>query len=206
MFRLSEVQVHAPDHDGNQVPEVCRGRIREAWQHGQGWARASTSFLRLLAVSRMRFHYAVYADAGTLPEVRRAVYRGEKIEDRRRAYLSERGLRLGAAGSRTSSGSSAGAARRAHTCGREALTAVREFHITSVPGVSSVAFGGRGEQFVASYGGSSLLKWAAAVPLPYKVRSRWMGASTPARTRLVNRTICGETFRRELRVPILRST
>ena len=101
LLGLSEVQVHPADHDGHQVPEVQRRRICEAWQHGQRWARTPTRFLRLLALPGLRFHDAVHAHAGTVPEVRRSVHRREEIQDRRRPHLPQRRLRLGAARPRT---------------------------------------------------------------------------------------------------------
>ena len=61
LLRLSEVQVHAADHHGHQVPEVQRRRIRAPRQRRKRRTRPSARVLRLLALSRLRFHHAAHA-------------------------------------------------------------------------------------------------------------------------------------------------
>src|SRR5208337_1921766 len=48
---VSEVQVHAADHPGNQVPEVQGRRICETREHGQRRAWTDARVLWLLAIS-----------------------------------------------------------------------------------------------------------------------------------------------------------
>ncbi|MGA2814137.1 MAG: type I DNA topoisomerase [Candidatus Acidiferrum sp.] len=100
LFRLSQVQVYAAHHHGHQVPEMFRRRIRAPRQRRKGWPRPPAHFLRLFALSGLRFHHSVHADPGALPQMRRPIYRREKIQDRYRLHVPQGRLRLGEAGSR----------------------------------------------------------------------------------------------------------
>ena len=57
--------------------------------------RRRTNFLRLQPLPGLRFHHASRADRRAVPEVRRAVHRGEAHEAWQPPHLHTRGLRLG---------------------------------------------------------------------------------------------------------------
>src|SRR6516164_6683902 len=111
LLGLSEVQVHPADHHGDQVPEVQRRGIRETRKHGEGWERQVPRILRLLAIPGLRFHDALYANRGAVPEVRSTV-RGRKEDknwDGQRVH--KRRMRLGETGAGRGAGNGEGLGR-----------------------------------------------------------------------------------------------
>ena len=95
LLGLSEVQVHSADHHGHQMPEMQRRRICETGKHGQRGARKIPCVLRLLSLSRLRFHDTEYANRAAVPEMRRTVRGGKEIQDRHGVLLHQRRVRLG---------------------------------------------------------------------------------------------------------------
>src|SRR5713101_4096504 len=89
LLRLPEVQVHAADHPGHQMPEVQRRGIRPPRQRREKRPWAPAGFLRLLALPGLQLYDGSQADCRTLPEVRRAVHRREANQNRNGALLLE---------------------------------------------------------------------------------------------------------------------
>src|SRR4029077_18507688 len=102
-------QVYSLQDAGDQLSQMRYGRVRRA----QSQERTAARFLRLQPLPGMRFHYAIQADCGALPEVRRSLYCGQAHQDRARTYLLEGRLRLGNRGAGIGAeGSDSGRGRR----------------------------------------------------------------------------------------------
>src|SRR5947207_653302 len=61
LLRLPEVQIHAADHHGHQMPEMQRRRIRAPRKRRQRRTRAPAHSLRLLAFPGLQFHLTPHA-------------------------------------------------------------------------------------------------------------------------------------------------
>src|SRR5271169_3218035 len=104
LLGISKVQVHPANHHGHQMPEMQRRRICEAREHGQRRTRKISRLLRVLAISRLRFHDAEYAHRPAVPKVWSAVRSGKENEDWDSLRLHQRRMRLGKAGARRETG------------------------------------------------------------------------------------------------------
>src|SRR5579859_1294320 len=107
------------------MPEVQRGRVCAPRQRRQRRTRTSPSFLRLLALSGLRFHHALHANCRAVSEVRRAVHCREEFKNRQSARLPEGRLRLGEACARSSA---CGATRRSSCSGSSEI--LTHLHLT----------------------------------------------------------------------------
>src|SRR5690242_4463785 len=101
------------------MPEVQRRGVCTPRQRRQRRTWASADFLRLLAISRLRFHHALHAHCGAVSQVRSTFHCREKLENRQSARLPEGRLRLGEACARSPA---CGTRRGSRTCRSEVLT------------------------------------------------------------------------------------
>src|SRR5581483_9051285 len=104
-------------------------------------------FLRLLALSGLRLYNAAHADCRAVPEVRRAVHRGEEIKDWNRARLLEGRLRLGTARAGSAADRGAGARHGKGLTSSECIRATtREANDRKIPRIPAL-----GEELFAAH-------------------------------------------------------